>query len=457
MNKLRVALFLLALPLLGLGCKGGNSQAQQQLNQEKTLTIWGVLDSQDDFADSIVAWKVEHPNANVVYKKFRLEEYEKALLDAFAEDRGPDIFAVHNTWVKRYVGKLLALPPKLTIPVLVTTGTIKQETKAELRSVASITPSQVRQNYPDVVSSDAVIKDQIYGLPLSIDSLALYYNKSMLDRAGFPIPPRTWDDVTQMVKKLTIQDGRGGLVQSGIALGTSNNVERSTDILSALMMQNGAQVFDDAGSNAVFDRPSKTDNQYFPGLSALQFYTDFANPAKEVYSWHDKLPNSIDAFAQERVAMVLGYSYHNQIIRAQNPRLNFSVTTLPQITGTSRPLTLTNYWVYGVSKKSKSPNESWSFVQNMTSAKGSASYLKKTGRPAAVRGVISQDLQDPDRQTFASQTLIAQRWFPGYDVSIAEDALKDLINGYMLNPASLRDLSRVISGKLGQSLRQPTF
>ena len=43
----------------------------------------------------------------------------------------------------------------------------------------------------------------------------------------------------QNVKKLTKQNNKGQIIQSGVSLGGAYNIERSPDILSVLMMQNG--------------------------------------------------------------------------------------------------------------------------------------------------------------------------------------------------------------------------
>ena len=60
----------------------------------------------------------------------------------------------------------------------------------------------------------------------------------LLNNAGIPELSPYWNqDFQQQVKKLTKQDVRGELIQSGVALGGSKNIERSSDILSALMMK----------------------------------------------------------------------------------------------------------------------------------------------------------------------------------------------------------------------------
>jgi len=69
------------------------------------------------------------------------------------------------------------------------------------------------------------------------------------------------------------------------------------------MMQNGAIMSTD--NKASFDQPSIKDKSYFPAQEALRFYTDFANPGKEVYSWNEKMPNSIEALFKGKQLFIL--------------------------------------------------------------------------------------------------------------------------------------------------------
>ncbi|MBI2476917.1 extracellular solute-binding protein, partial [Candidatus Uhrbacteria bacterium] len=95
-----LALSLLVLP--GIGCRGGSKEAKQAL-EPVDLTVWRVFDDSDSFRGVIDAYKRVHPNVRINYKKLRFDEYEDALIQALAEDRGPDIFVVHNTWMKKYL------------------------------------------------------------------------------------------------------------------------------------------------------------------------------------------------------------------------------------------------------------------------------------------------------------------------------------------------------------------
>src|SRR5690606_13880563 len=96
-------------------------------------------------------------------------------------------------------------------------------------------------------ATDFVKDNRIYAIPLAVDLLALYYNKDLLGSAGISQPPATWPVLVQDTQKLTKVSQPGQFTVSGIALGTSANVNRAVDILNLLMLQNGTQFY--AGGN----------------------------------------------------------------------------------------------------------------------------------------------------------------------------------------------------------------
>jgi multiple sugar transport system substrate-binding protein len=433
MLKKITILSLLAVALLttGFGCQV-TSQATQKATQPITLVYWRVFDDSDAFQDIINQYKIIHPNINIEYHKFRYDEYENQLLNALAEDRGPDIFSIQNTWVKKYQPKLAPMPASITMAYPVTSGTIQKSTTYQLQTNKSLSIQDVKDNFVDVVGHDVILEDGgIYALPLSIDTLAMFYNKDLFNNAGISQIPQYWDnDFLQDVKKLSVQDPKQGLIQSGVALGGSSNINRFSDILSVLMLQNGATMLDDNGQ-VLFNKTLATSgNNYNPGAEALRFYIDFANPLKESYSWNNSLNNSLDMFISGNLAIMFDYSYDLATIKAQAPKLNFSVAPLPQIAGNPPTnINYANYWVEAVSKKSTHQSEAWDFIQFMTKAEEVKSYLQKTNHPTALRSLIDWQKQQGDQiSVFANEALTAKSWYKGQDEAATEDAMKTMIN-----------------------------
>lgn len=428
-KKITALIILLVFVLLsGFGCKTPSKEVQEA-TKKITLTFWQTFDDSDAFTEIINKYQELHPNISVEYKKFRYEEYENELLNAWAEDRGPDIFSIHNTWIKKYENKITPIPEQITMAYMVEAGGLQKELIPELRTTKSITIKELKENFADVVASDVILDDgKIYGLPMSIDTLALFYNKDILNSSGIVAPPKYWNrEFQQGVRKLTRQDPLKGIIQSGVALGTANNINRFSDILSVLMMQNGAIMVNNGQIN--FHKvPASITSGYNPGLEALRFYTDFANPIKEVYSWNKEMENALDAFTSGKLAMFFGYSFNIEQIKSQAPKLNFGISKLPQIEGNSLELNFANYWVQTVSKKSQHQNEAWDFIQFMTKEENAKLYLEKTRKPTALKSLINSQKDDEYLGVFAEQILSAKSWYKGKSIDNAERAIGEMID-----------------------------
>lgn len=458
--KRSLSLLLLALALVtpGLGCRGGSSAAQEALLSKVVLNWWAVFDDGRNYQQIIQDYQTLHPNVAVNFRRLRLDEYNNELIRAFAEDRGPDILSIHNTWIPEYQTLIQPMPKSTKLVFIETRGGLKKEQIPTLREVPTLSLRTLSETYVDVVTNDVVkpyqensrspVENRIWGLPTSVDSLALYYNKDLLNNAGIAEPPKTWRDFQNNVKALTSLDANGNIVQSGAAIGTATNVERASDLLSVIMMQNGTQMTSPNG-NATFANPP-VGGKVPESIGALQFYTDFANPIKEVYTWNEKQPSSFEAFANGTTAFFFGYSYHAPLLSARNPKLNYAVTKLPQISG-GQVVNFANYWVQTVAKSSSHANEAWDFIQFMSSKDHVTSYLTAAKRPTALRELINSQLEDPLLNAFASQTLTAKSWYKGRNIEAAEAAMAELIKS-ALSGVVFEDALRLAQNKVNQTL-----
>src|SRR3989339_978681 len=309
-----------------------------------TLNVWVIFGDRDDYKGAIAAFQKIHRKVkiNVVLKN--PNTYEKELVESLAEGIGPDIMMVHNSWLPKYKNILTALP-----------SSISTKYSFGLR--------EYQNDLVEVITQDFVDSGQIYAMPLSTDTLQLYWNKDLFNTAGITYPPRTWDEVVQYVPKLTLKDARNNITQSAISLGTADNINRASDVLSLLMLQTGTKMTDDKNIRATFQSlASKNGKDYNPGETALSFYVSFANPANLNYSWNSGMNYSINVFTQGRLAMMINYAYNFDKIKSDNPRLNFSVAPIPQTSDVSKSLTFANYWAYGVSNHSANYEVAWDFL-----------------------------------------------------------------------------------------------
>jgi multiple sugar transport system substrate-binding protein len=202
-----------------------------------------------------------------------------------------------------------------------------------------------------LVKEDLKLGGAYFGVPLHFDSLALFINMDLFRASGIPAYPATWDDLISAANTLTVRDADEKIVTAGVALGTYDNIEHASDIISLLLLQNGADLRDLAG-------PTKQS-----AVDALYFYTLFAKGDARV--WDDGLENSKLAFAKGKVAMYIGYSWDIFDIKSINPNLQFAITSVPHIL--NRDITVASYWAEGVSNKTPHRKEAFEFLKFVAS------------------------------------------------------------------------------------------
>jgi ABC-type glycerol-3-phosphate transport system substrate-binding protein len=425
-GALTTAAFLLA------GC--GADPAE---NYQIQLEVWGTFDDSDAYETVFNTYEELNPHVQITYRKLPTESYKQDVIDALASGSGPDIFLIRNAWIGDFADKMTPAPEGM------------------------IPEKAFRDNFPDVAAHDFLNSEgELYAVPVSIDSLALYYNKDIFNANGIARAPATWEEVEQLVPRLTSVDSFGNVEASAIALGTAKNINRSTDILTALFYQKGSDLYQETGNQVRLD-DSATE-------SALTFYSQFADIRSPLYTWNPSAHYSLDAFYEGTLAMMINYSWQYSALQQKNAKLNIGVAPLPQFQGTA-PANQANYWGYGVTKNKSYPEnpqarggltrdqyeqvrifESWEFLRYFSLAKGGSNitlqnaitgntaelavtldparaYLEKTGKPAARRDLIIEQQGDVRLAPFASGNLVAKNWFQG-DVEAAEGVLAELID-----------------------------
>lgn len=468
MSRVVAAGLLMALTLTGQSCLKGGSPEAQRAYTNITLQYWTVFNSPEDYTQVISDYQAVHPNIRVEVKKFRFEEYEQMLVNALAEDRGPDIFSVHNSRVPEFRTKLLPLPETTTLAQQVVTGSVRKEVTTQLVTTRSINVADLRNDFVEQVYKDVYLPQLtldaeqrpvegaqvIYGLPVAYDTMVLYYNRDLLDNAGVAQPARTWNEFQEQVGRIARFDSKGNILVAAAALGTADNTPRAVDILSLLMMQNGAEMIDENGQVNFHRIPDNLRGQRssVPGVEALQFYTSFANANQRSYTWNEQQGDGFEAFLQGRVAYFFGYGYHLEQIRGLAPKLNLGVAKMPQIQNNPE-VYFANYWVEGVSRKTQNPDAAWDFVQFLTSAAEAQKFVEGSKKPTAHRDLIRPQLDDPDLFVYASQVLNSRSWYNGQNAPAAESIMKALIRDTIAGTDDVEDLLELAAQRVQQTMR----
>jgi len=325
-------------------------------SEEATLTYWGVWEDVSVLQPVFDEFEREHPKIKIKYEKIDIKslgDYVDRLKTRTSEGNAPDIIRFHSSWLIQLQDILSPFPED----VVKNTG--------------------LEKDYFKVVERDLKKDGAFYGLPLSIDTLALFINTDLLSNIGGQ-PPSTWNDLDTLSRQLTSIDENGKITTSGVAMGTYDNIAHAPDLISLLLLQNGADFKNLAGSNIE------------SAVSALQFYTLFSQ-SQALRVWDQMMDNSKIAFSGGKLAMYFGYSWDIFEIKAFNPNLNFQIVPVPVLPGTKA--TVASYWAEGVSNKTKHPEAAFEFIKFLGQDKTqqmifeSQSKLRGSGSPYAKKNL----------------------------------------------------------------------
>ena len=418
------------------------------------LTWWNVFDDPLVYRDIIKTYE-ENNNVKIELVTFTYGEYEQELVRAIASGTGPDIFTIHNNWLPEH-RDLIAPQPQIQDFV---DATEDELAAIQPRLDALIGLREYVDTYVPVVSQDFVSEDRIFAIPLYVDSLALFYNKDLLNSANQAVPT-TWTNFADTAAALTTRDANGRITRSGAAMGAASNINRSTDILTTLMIQGGASAIDNTRQFAAFDRtvqqPSGVD--YNPGFDALTFYTDFAIDTSDHFTWSldPEIWYSIDNFASGEVAMMVNYSHQAEEVRSKNAKLNFGIARLPTLEGARFYETFANYWGHTVSKSSPAIVEAWEFLNYLSRDDNNLTYLQNAQKPPAKLSQVPAFENDLDLGVFADQAAVAKSFYTP-DSGLSETVLAQAIEDVILNRRSVEQALQVAASQITQQLQSREY
>lgn len=308
------AVWKFVLPMLGVG-------------KEKSLTWWGLWEEESVVASLITEYEQENPDVKITYVKQSHQDYRERLTNALAQGTGPDIFRFHNTWVPMFKNELDNVPASV------------------------MTAAEYAESFYPIISSDLTSGAGLVGIPLGYDGLALYINEDIFTAAEKQ-PPTTWDDLRQTAIELTVKDENGAIIQAGVAIGRTENVDHWPEILALMMLQNGASP------------ANPTDRR---AQDALTYFTIFSSVDGV---WDETLPASTIAFAGGKLAMYFGPTWRTFEIVQQSSSLNFKTVPLPQLPkdSPSQPdIAYASYWADGVWARSTNKEAAWDFLEFISS------------------------------------------------------------------------------------------
>jgi ABC-type glycerol-3-phosphate transport system substrate-binding protein len=375
------------------------------------VMVWGTIpqDAMDALLQEI---NVQTKTYRVDYQEIPEADFSNRLVNALASGSGPDLIIAPYQTLLEQRGRIMPFPS------------------------ASLPEATFKSVYVDGASV-LLTSAGVIGLPISIEPLMLFYNRTLLSQGGIINPPTTWDEVTNVVSSLTKLDSNNRIIQSGLAFGSASNLTTAKDVLMTLVYQLGQTpviyTYDEKGKeyfDVRADQPIVEDGEVRPLTSALRYFASFADPTKSVYSWNALQPNATEQFSRELLAMYVGYLGDQKALMEKNPRLSFGMKVLPQSKGYKTKVTGMRMYAIAAMKRTTNPFATMTAQGFLAGTTFGPRIAYIAGGVSPVRSVLAKDGSVPPE--VVQSALIARGWFdqaPNTTLNYIRLMVNDVVTG----------------------------
>ena len=320
--------------------------------------------------------------------------------------------------------------------------------------LATLSASTFTSNFVEEANLFAVPGVGYFGIPVLVDPLVLFNNRTILASDGIATPPSTWEALTGLVPSVALLTPARQITRGLIALGTYSNVHDARGILSALFLQTGVPLATVATNGVISaDLGTSASNGVPPGQAVLRFYTQFADPSKVSYTWNASLPDSEQSFLAGNLALYLGYASEARYLEQANPNLDFGVSPLPQ------PATASTKSAYGlvyalmIPRGAPNPTGAYAAAALLSNSAEQAALASGTGLAPAALGVLAALPADPIASVAYREALYAKGWLspaPELTDQVFSGMITSVISGSLTLDAALNSAQQSLSSLLQQ-------
>jgi len=166
--------FLFLIFFLSLSCNKKNSSQTE-------ISFW-AMGAEGEFVQKLVPeFERQNPGLKVKVQMVPWTAAQEKLVTAFASDNSPDVYQLGNTWVPQFSAL----------------GAI-ENLDAWIQKSLTIK----REKYFEGIWDTNVLDGKVYGIPWYVDTRILFYRKDVLAKAGYNVPPKTWEELYDCSKKI---------------------------------------------------------------------------------------------------------------------------------------------------------------------------------------------------------------------------------------------------------------
>jgi multiple sugar transport system substrate-binding protein len=215
-------------------------------------------------------------------------------------------------------------------------------------------------------------------LPQNVSSLAVYYNRSLFEKYGVPLPQAgwTWNDLLTSATAMT-RDANGGIIRGTESEGAARRpavhglgIEPSIIRVAPFVWSNGADIVDDPARPTRLTLDTPAAREALKNLIDLRLAYGVVPTDEEVEAEDDE-----SRFANGRLAMLFSSRRSTTTFRSITG-FEWDVAPMPVY---RQPAGVLHSDAYCLTRGSKNKDAAWSFLEYAVSAEGQRT-IAATGR-----------------------------------------------------------------------------
>jgi multiple sugar transport system substrate-binding protein len=178
-----------------------------------------------------------------------------------------------------------------------------------------MTPEFKSGFYPKILNASAQYEGRTFGLPVSVTTRGLYYNKELFARAGISEPPQNWQELREAALKIS------QLGPDTYGLGVIGNGKETDLYFYYFLVGNGGSMLTPDGTRAAFNRDEGVESLVF----LQEMIRDGAIPDPSLYKKNDLRA----AFRSGQLGMVIDSDSLSDSLTRDGNLFEYGIVAVP--------------------------------------------------------------------------------------------------------------------------------
>jgi multiple sugar transport system substrate-binding protein len=285
-------------------------------------------------------FEAQNPDIQVNLYIYTWAEGQKKIDEMVAQGKPPTLARVATRWIPQYVAAGLLEP-------------VDSYMSPEFRS----------QFIPLLINDGSQYEGLTFGLPITVSSRALYYNKTLFQQAGLTSPPTNWTELKDAARAIH------ALGPDKYGFGIQGKEAETSTYFYYFLWGNGGDILSKDGTRPMFNGPE--------GQEALQFLKGMVDDGLTQPNPAESGRKDMEtAFVEGKLGMVITGPWLATRLATEAPNLEYGLSVIPYQT---TPTTLAAQDTLILFKQAKNKEAAWKFVEFLYADKYRLKYALGDG------------------------------------------------------------------------------